>query len=158
MIVLVPNEKRTDFELNRHIFYYVTEFDLRDFVLNIGLDPLVIKSFRDEGKKASMSYVVVKEIKEVCDIFPISTIDERIEEIEEELESLPDFDDKKDVERWIINSKLREELEILRNRVEEELIERLSVIESCILVEIYENREACIEKLKEMFPNYFIIE
>jgi|GEM_PF-6152776 len=158
MKILIPNEKKTDFELYRYIFYYLTEFDLRDFVLNIGLDPIVIESFRDEEKKGSMSYVVIEEIKEITDIFPISIIDERIEEIEEELESLPDLNDKRDVERWIINSKLREELQLLRNIIEEELIERLSVIKGCVLVEIYENREACIEKLKELFPNYFMIE
>jgi len=159
MMLLVPNSKKDEIEWNKYKIYYFLDFDLDNLVTSFGLSQANIDRIEDKENGVIIRYFVVSEIRELYNIFPLDEIDEFLEEYYEITEDLPDFDDRRSVERWVIAVKISEEVERLKRQIEREMIERLSFFKGCIFVEVMSgSREKAKELIKQKFPNYEIIE
>lgn len=158
-MLLVPKDKKDEIEWNRDKIYYFLDFDFDNLVTSFGHDQSDIDRIEDKENGIIIRYFVVDEIRELYGIFPLDEIDEFLEEYYEITEDLPDFDDKRSVERWVIAVKVSEEVERLKRQIEREMIERLSFFKGCIFVEVISgSREKAKELIKQKFPNYEIIE
>jgi len=157
MILLIPKSKEDEIDYNKDVIYRFIDFDLDDLVRSFGFEIDKIDRVI-ENDKTIMRYFVVDYIDDIIDIFPIDIIDSKIEEYEEIIDRLPDFEDKKEVETWVIAVKIRDELKIVREILVDEMKRRFEFLKGCIFVEILENKELCREKIKEMFPNYIVFE
>jgi hypothetical protein len=158
-MLLVPNSKKNEIELNRDKIYYFLDFDLDNLVTSLGHYPANIDRIEDKENGVIIRYFVVDEIRELYDIFPLDEIDEFLEEYYEITEDLPDFDDRRSVERWVIAVKFAEEVERLKRQIEREMIERFSFFKGCIFVEVFSgSKEKAKELIRQKFPNYEIVE
>jgi len=157
MILLIPKSKEDEIDYNKDVIYRFIDFDLDDLVRSFGFEIDKIDRVI-ENNKTIMRYFVVDYIADIIDIFPIDIIDAKIEEYEEIIDRLPNFEDRREVENWIISVKMRDELKIIREILVDEMKERLGFLKGCIFVEILENKELCMQKIKEMFPDYIVFE
>jgi len=158
-MLLVPNSKKDEIEWNRDKIYYFLDFDLDNLVISFGHNQSDIERIEDKENGVIIRYFVVNEIRELYNIFPLDDIDEFLEEYHEITEDLPDFDDRRSVERWVIAVKIAEEVERLKRQIEKEMIERLSFFKGCIFAEVISgSREKAKELINQKFPDYEIIE
>jgi hypothetical protein len=157
-MLLVPKNKKDEIEWNRDKIYYFLDFDLDNLVTSFGHSQSDIDRIEDKENGVIIRYFVVDDIRELYNIFPLDDIDEFLEEYYEITEDLPDFDDRRSIERWVIAVKVAEELERLRRHIEKEMIERLGFFKGCIFVEVVSGGEKAKELIKEKFANYEIIE
>jgi adenosine deaminase len=158
VILLVPNSKKDEIEWNRDKIYYFLDFDLDNLVTSFGHNQSDIDRIEDKENGVIIRYFVVDEIRELYNIFPLDDIDEFLEEYYEITEDLPDFDDRRSVERWVIAVKVSEEVERLKGQIEKEMIERLSFFKGCIFAEVISgSREKAKELIKQKFQDYEII-
>jgi hypothetical protein len=159
VLLLVPSSKKDEIEWSRDKIYYFLDFDLDNLVTSFGHSQSDIERIEDKENGVIIRYFVVDEIRELYNIFPLDDIDEFLEEYYEITEDLPDFDDRRSVERWVIAVKVSEELERLKRYIEKEMIERLSFFKGCIFAEVISgSREKAKELIKQKFPDYEIIE
>jgi adenosine deaminase len=158
-MLLVPKNKKDEIEWNRDKIYYFLDFDLDNLVTSFGHSQSDIDRIEDKENGVIIRYFVVDDIRELYDIFPLDDIDEFLEEYYEITEDLPDFDDRRSVERWVIAVKVAEEIERLKKQIEREMIERFSFFKGCIFVEVTSgSREKAKELIKQKFPDYEIVE
>jgi hypothetical protein len=158
MLILVPKSKQNEIEWNKEIIYHFIGYKLDNLAYVFGYDSMSeIDRVEDENGKTLMRFLKIEEIREVNDEFPLDVIDEELEELYESLEELPNMEEKKEVERWIINVKVRDELERIRKALEKRMKENFEFLKGCIFIETLENREKCLEKIKEIFPDYVIV-
>jgi len=158
MMLLVPNSKKDEIEWNRDKIYYFLDFDLDNLVTSFGHSQSDIERIEDKENGVIIRYFVVDEIRELYNIFPLDDIDEFLEEYYEITEDLPDFDDRRSIERWVIAVKVSEEIERLKRQIEKEMIERLSFFKGCIFAEVISgSREKAKELIKQKFQDYEII-
>jgi hypothetical protein len=157
-MLLVPNSKKDEIEWNRDKIYYFLDFDLDNLVTSFGHSQSDIERIEDKENGVIIRYFVVDEIRELYNIFPLDDIDEFLEEYYEITEDLPDFDDRRSIERWVIAVKVSEEIERLKRQIEKEMIERLSFFKGCIFAEVISgSREKAKELIKQKFQDYEII-
>jgi hypothetical protein len=159
MIILVPNNKKYVVDFYRDLLYYFIDMKFDHAIYTIGYDITDTNSIDNIENDVSIKYLRVEEIKEINDVFPLDIIDEILEEYYERLEHIPDLDNREDVEQWVIATKVKDELERIRNIVIDELKEKLDNLKGCVFVEIIDGDvNKAKEILKEEFKDYIIVE
>jgi hypothetical protein len=159
MIILVPKDKEYIIDFYRDLLYYFIDYDLNDIAYMLGYDVTDIERIEDKENNVIIRYLKVEEIKEINDVFPLDIIDEILEEYYLKLEHIPDLNNRSEVEEYIIGTKVKDELERIKNIVIEELKERLGHLRGCVFVEIAEGDiNKAKEMLKEKYKYYIIVE
>jgi hypothetical protein len=159
MIILIPKDKEYMLEFHRDLLYYFIGYNLSNIAYMLGYDITDIKRIEDKENNVIIRYLKVEEIKELNDVFPLYVIDEILEEYYLKLEHIPDFNNKNDVEQWVIAVKVKDELERIKNMVVEELKERFEHLKQCVFVEVSEGDiDKAKQLLNEKFKDYIIVE
>lgn len=159
MIILVPKDKEYIIDFYRDLLYYFISEELNHAAYMLGYDITDIERIENKESGVIIRYLRVEEIKEINDISPLDVINEILEEYYERLEHIPDLNSREEVEEYIIGTKVKDELERIKNIVIDELKERLEHLKGCVFVEIAEGDiNKTKEVLKEKYKDYIIVE